>query len=369
MNFDFLRRYQGMILFSILFFYLGCGITLSLVRIDCASNPVAFVKSFDNTLDKIEYAVLILSSPDNELKRDAIRTTWASFINNIFVENGEKLYRWNYTWAGKKLNLGIIKPYFAIGIQNLDKTKRAKLHLEESRSKDMLLLENFEDGYKKLASKLIHSLEWLSKNLRELKYVIKCDDDSFVRVDLIVRDLEAYAPEMKGHSISNYVSRKDSLSEYKGLYWGYFNGRAPVFKKGKWQEKAWFLCDTYLPYALGGGYVISRSIVDYVARNSDLLSNYNSEDVSMGVWTAALDAINRVHDTRFDTEWISRGCDNSMLVRHKQTPSDMFQMYTTLIHSQGLKLCKTDFTLRKYYNYNWNVLPSSCCKKNPSPEV
>ncbi|XP_023937714.2 beta-1,3-galactosyltransferase 6 [Bicyclus anynana] len=369
MNFDYLRRYQGMILFSILFFYIGCGITLSLVKIDCATNPVTFEKRSDDSLDKIEYAVLILSSPDNEMKRDAIRTTWASFINNIFVENGEKLYRWNYTWAGKSLKLGIIQPYFAIGTKNLDKKKLMKLHLEDSRSKDMLLLDNFEDGYKKLSSKMIHSLEWLSKNLKNMKYVIKCDDDSFVRIDLIVRDLEAYAPDMSGKAINNFITRKESLPQYKGLYWGYFNGRAPVFKSGKWQEAAWFLCDTYLPYALGGGYVISRSIVDYVARNSDFLSVYNSEDVSMGVWTAALDAINRVHDTRFDTEWVSRGCDDSMLVRHKQTPSDMFHMYTTLVSSHGTKLCKTDYVLRKFYNYNWNVLPSACCKKKSEPVV
>lgn len=93
-----------------------------------------------------------------------------------------------------------------------------------------------------------------------------------------------------------------------------------------------------------------------------IFSQYNSEDVSMGVWTAALDGINRVHDTRFDTEWKSRGCDNNMLVRHKQTPSDMFQMYRTLVHSQGTKLCKTEAALRKYYQYNWNSLPSVCCK-------
>lgn len=82
----------------------------------------------------------------------------------------------------------------------------------------------------------------------------------------------------------------------------------------------------------------------------------------MGVWTAALGGINRVHDIRFDTEWKSRGCDTHMIVRHKQTPSDMFQMYRMLVHSQGTKLCKTELLLRKSYHYNWNTLPSMCCK-------
>lgn len=203
-----LRQYQSMMLFSTFFFYLCSVITLSLMRTDCASNSASLVQSFDNTLDKIEYVVLILSSPGNEMKRNAIRATWAGFINNIFVENGEMLYRWNYTHAGKSSNLGIIKTYFAIGTQNLDKLKVAKLQSEDSRSNDMLLLDNFEDAYNKLASKMIHSLKWLSNNLKELKYVIKCDDDSFVRVDLIVRDLDANAPGMNGLAIKTFVSHK-----------------------------------------------------------------------------------------------------------------------------------------------------------------
>lgn len=82
----------------------------------------------------------------------------------------------------------------------------------------------------------------------------------------------------------------------------------------------------------------------------------------MGVWTSALDGINRVHDIRFDTEWMSRGCSTQMLVRHKQAPTDMFQLYKTLVHTHGEKLCKTEGIVRKSYRYKWDVLPSMCCK-------
>ncbi|CAH2099843.1 unnamed protein product [Euphydryas editha] len=362
-----LRRYKGMILASILFFYLGCGITLSFIKIECNSststtNNRKSNNDFKNNLDKVEYAVLIISSPMNEVKRDAIRATWANFVDNIIVENGEHLYKWNHTWIENNNKQDSIKCFFVVGVQGLDSVKLKKIQSEHARSNDLLLLSNFEDSYKNLASKLIHALQWISNNLKQLKYIIKCDDDSFVRIDLIVRDLEAFAPEMSGPTINQYVTYKKILSSYRGLYWGYFDGRARVYLNGKWQEKDWFLCDTYLPYALGGGYVISRSIVDYITKNSEFLSHYNSEDVSMGVWTAALDGINRVHDTRFDTEWKSRGCHNNMLVRHKQTPNDMFQMYRSLVHSKGSKLCKTETALRKYYHYNWDSLPSVCCK-------
>lgn len=62
-----------------------------------------------------------------------------------------------------------------------------------------------------------------------------------------------------------------NMPSHKGLYWGYFDGRAKVYLHGKWQEQDWFLCDNYLPYALGGGYVISQNIVDYISRNYDIL--------------------------------------------------------------------------------------------------
>lgn len=39
----------------------------------------------------------------------------------------------------------------------------------------------------------------------------------------------------------------------------------------------WFLSDTYLPYALGGGYVVGGQLVDFIARNHALLSHYVSE--------------------------------------------------------------------------------------------
>jgi galactosylxylosylprotein 3-beta-galactosyltransferase len=59
--------------------------------------------------------------------------------------------------------------------------------------------------------------------------------------------------------------------DYKGLYWGYFAGDGEIQSQGRWKEDKWFLCDRYVPYALGGGYVISSSIVDYIANNVDVL--------------------------------------------------------------------------------------------------
>ncbi|KAJ0181225.1 hypothetical protein K1T71_003310 [Dendrolimus kikuchii] len=359
---SFLRKYRNMILASAFFFYIGCFLTLNFLRLDCVNAVSTKATSDSSSTAKYEYVVLIISGPDNEIKRDAIRGSWVKLARNIFTVNNKVLYKWNHTWNSVQMQQEIVKYYFVIGTKNLNQHKMFKLKNEQNKDNDLLLLDNLEDSYKNLSGKMLLALKWIHNNIKELKYLIKCDDDSFVRIDLIVKNLEEYGPEMNAPELVDFITFKKILPPFKGLYWGYFNGQAKVYMTGKWEEKDWFLCDRYLPYALGGGYVISQSIVEYISRNADLLSSYNSEDVSMGVWTAPLNGINRVHDTRFDTEWKSRGCSKDMLVRHKQSPSDMFELYKTLIHTHGEKFCKIENTERFSYFYNWNGLPSQCCK-------
>ncbi len=66
--------------------------------------------------------------------------------------------------------------------------------------------------------------------------------------------------------------------------------------------QSWALCDLYLPYATGGGYLLGSQLVAYLAENAHHLTRFFNEDVSVGAWLAPLN-ITRVHDTRFDTEW------------------------------------------------------------------
>ena len=124
----------------------------------------------------------------------------------------------------------------------------------------------------------------------------------------------------------------------------------------------YFSFQSYLPYALGGGYVLSRQLVNYIVINAPLLQSYQSEDVSLGVWLAPLN-INRHHDIRFDTEYQSRGCIDSFLIQHKQSPLDMRAKYRSL---QSLeRLCSSgEIEHHLAYDYNWKVPPTRCCVRN-----
>ena len=57
-----------------------------------------------------------------------------------------------------------------------------------------------------------------------------------------------------------------------------------------------------MPYALGGGYVLGRELVSFIAENARMLELYNSEDAAMGAWLGGF-KVTRKHDTRWNDGW------------------------------------------------------------------
>ena len=103
----------------------------------------------------------------------------------------------------------------------------------------------------------------------------------------------------------------------------------------------YYSTNRYIPYAFGGGYVLSHDLVRYISENSELLKQFNNEDVSIGTWLAPLKNVRRVHDVRFDTESISRGCNNKHIVSHKQSVKDLKSKHFMLNNSTlKNRLCK-----------------------------
>ncbi|XP_076472795.1 beta-1,3-galactosyltransferase 6-like [Babylonia areolata] len=262
--------------------------------------------------------IMVMSGPANQHQRTTIRQTWLS--------------------DSPPPDRALVK--FVVGTHNLSGDVRDSLDREQFLHNDLLLLATLTESYNNLTAKLLHTLQWADFTV-DYKFLLKADDDSYVRVNLILKELQ--------------------LKPSERLYWGFFNGRAHVKKSGKWAEKDWFLCDRYLPYALGGGYVLSSDLVHYVSTNSRYLQQYHSEDVSLGAWLAPL-KIERIHDERFDTEFVSRGCRNDYLITHKQDARAMQQLHENL--HKFRELCMTEFTRRESYKYDWNALPSKCCVRS-----
>lgn len=263
--------------------------------------------------------VLVLTGPGNVERRNAMRSTW---LNTT------------------RFNTAVSRR-FVIGTANLPRETGELLEQEQNLNGDMLFLEDFKDEYSQLTQKLLKALMWISVHV-QCSFVMKVDDDTFARLDVIVHEL------------------KEKYDATDNLYWGFHRGNSRVKYAGPWAESKWILCDHYLPYALGGGYIISLKLVHYVANISSLVVLYNSEDVSLGAWLSPLNLI-RVHDTRFDTEWRSRGCRNVHIVSHKQSIENMYEKFINLRdHNQ---LCTKEEHLAKSFIYSWNVPPSRCCER------
>ena len=230
--------------------------------------------------------VLVLSAPDHQERRRAVRETWLRSPRSD------------------------VKAWFVVGSAGLRESTLEALRAEEAAHDDVMMLP-MVDAYAGLTDKVLRALvrvddEW------DFNYLLKVDDDTFVNLPAVLEDLDN----------ANYRS---------GLYWGFFDGRAPVFKSGQWAEPDYVLCDRYVPYALGGGYVLSANLVNYLARNAPDLHLFSSEDVSVGTWLAPLRNVHRVHDVRFDTEYLSRGCSNKYIVTHKQSVEDMADKHRNLV--------------------------------------
>ena len=277
--------------------------------------------------EKLEHdfdlVIVVMSAPLKSASRNVLRETWLSTKN--------------------RLNNPRVRHFFVVGSKHASSATLKDLEEENSIYGDLIFL-NIEDSYSSLTDKLLAAFQWLHSNI-SFHFVLKCDDDSFVRIAGLLKELKQQPQQL--------------------LYWGFFKGGSTVFMSGKWKETNWFLCDTYLPYALGGGYILSSDLVAYLSANAPLLQRYKSEDASLGLWLSPL-KVNRVHDTRFDTEWKSRGCFNSYLVTHKQSADDMRAKHSHL--EMTGQMCSTEFRSRSSYNYNWTVPPSLCCK-NVDPHL
>ena len=264
--------------------------------------------------------VVVLSTVHGKDRRDAIRQTWMRGHQDIKPR---------------------VMVKFVIGTLSLPPSDLEALMAEEHTHHDLLFLSSLNESYQNLTRKVLYTFQWADEHLK-YSYLLKCDDDSYVHLDTMTQEL---ARRTSKHS----------------LYWGYFTGRQNPKSSGKWAENKWFLCDHYLPYAMGGGYVISSDLIHRVAVNADGIQLYNSEDVSVGVWLSSFDA-ERKHDVRFDTEATSRGCRNDHLISHKQPINEMLAKFNSL-KTKGLQ-CSNEYTIRKPYSYNWRALPSKCCIKH-----
>ena len=146
--------------------------------------------------------ILIITHPKQLERRRAIRQTWL----NINDRNLRKE----------------VLPLFVVGNENLSEDVSKKVIEESNTNKDILVLP-IQESYSTLTQKVLASFIQVGRNVK-FSFLLKVDDDTFVNLPIMLDELRN----------SNYN---------QGLYWGFFDGRAPVQKTGKWAEMDYVLCD------------------------------------------------------------------------------------------------------------------------------
>ncbi len=268
----------------------------------------------------LHIVILILASPPGSLRRNAIRGSWMHSFNSKKIKVTSK---------------------FLLGTLGLTETKVASLQHEYKQYGDMLLFDSLKDSYFNLSLKVLHGLNWVEHELPHFDFVIKTDDDSFVQVEKVAKGfIKMGCPEF--------------------LYWGYFNGHGFPEATGKWAEKHWHNCPHYLPYAMGGGYILTQKVVKLLVLLSDRLLLYNNEDVTVGSWLAPFELV-RVHDMRFNVESVTHGCNNEYIITHKDTARNMFDKFKNL--RKNGTLCSPEKEIRPGFLYNWSTSPLDCCNR------
>uniref|UniRef100_A0A3B4G6H6 Hexosyltransferase n=1 Tax=Pundamilia nyererei TaxID=303518 RepID=A0A3B4G6H6_9CICH len=146
----------------------------------------------------------------------------------------------------------------------------ATLQEESLRHGDMVFVD-VVDTYRNVPSKLLQFYKWYAKSVgnADFNLLLKTDDDCYIDVDSVLMKIDH-----KGLKRSNF-------------WWGNFRQSWAVDRIGKWQELE-YASPAYPAFACGSGYVVSRDLVQWLANNAEKLRAYQGEDVSMGIWMAAV---------------------------------------------------------------------------------
>lgn len=248
-----------------------------------------------------ELFIGVFSTGNNFDRRMAVRRSWMQY---------------------EAVRSGNVTVRFFVG-QHANKQVNKEIWREAVTYGDIQLMP-FVDYYNLITIKTIAICVFGTEILRS-KYIMKTDDDTFVRVDEVL-------------SVLNKRQEKKGLL-YGSLEFDSWPHRDPNDK--------WFISPeewphpSYPPWAHGPGYIISRDLASYVVQGHKdrSLKLFKLEDVSMGIWIEEYKKqnheVNYVHDDNFN----HMGCNDGYVIAHYQNPRHMACLWGKLKEGAGAICC------------------------------
>ncbi|CAM0876985.1 unnamed protein product [Alopecurus aequalis] len=176
-----------------------------------------------------------------------------------------------------------------------------------------IVLVPFMDSYDLVVLKTIAIAEY-GVRVVPAKYIMKCDDDTFVRIDSVLDQVK-------------------KVPNGRSMYVGNINYYHRPLRSGKWAVtyEEWEE-EAYPPYANGPGYVISSDIAQYIVSEFDnqTLRLFKMEDVSMGMWVEKFNRTRRPVEYSHDFRFYQAGCFDGYYTAHYQSPQHMICLWRKL---------------------------------------
>ncbi|KAF5944824.1 hypothetical protein HYC85_018901 [Camellia sinensis] len=231
---------------------------------------------------------------------------------NHFAERMAVRKTWMQSSAIKSSNV-VVRFFVAL---NPRKEVNAVLKKEAAYFGDIVIIP-FMDRYELVVLKTIAICDYGIQNV-SAAYIMKCDDDTFARVDTVLKEIEGVSPK-------------------RSLYMGNLNLLHRPLRSGKWAVtyEEWPE-SVYPPYANGPGYIISSDIAKFVVSQhvNRRLRLFKMEDVSMGMW---VEQFNSSTPVQYSHNWkfCQYGCMEDYFTAHYQSPRQMICLWDNLARGRA----------------------------------
>ena len=286
------------------------------------------------TLSEEWYGVGVQSVGLPKLQNKSNLDTWFSTFLLIIVpsrpgdQDSRQLIR--DTWFEGFKDSKDVALRFALGTKGLEPEKRLEFIKENETFADIVFVD-ITEGSSVLTNKTLAIINWAHNHVK-FSYLVKCDDDTYVFLKELIVELR---------------KRQTNTKFYYGKI---LPSSKPLRGNIKWADNEWDLGPLYLPYAMGGCYILSYDLVAILSELSPYLKWHINEDTAVGAWLSAFD-IERRSDERFCYWWkdvikfgcIWSCCEQPILVfmLHGFDHSELKKQFN-LFHEQPINLTTYD---------------------------
>ncbi|XP_055378511.1 beta-1,3-galactosyltransferase 1-like isoform X2 [Condylostylus longicornis] len=234
----------------------------------------------------------------------------------------------------------------------------SRLKVESEQYGD-LIQEDFVDTYNNLTLKSVMMLKWIQqKCLKKMKFVLKCDDDTFVNVPnllhfLLGGTIPVYKDTLKmfDSKTVNALAPSNRMIKSRDLLIGYmFCDAKPISDiTNKWYTPMYMYAgEKYPNYLSGSGYLMSTDVVGKLYDASLNVSIFHLEDVYVTGICAEKAKVKRRHNPLFIFHHSHVSCSYKGIITRHYLNTDELREYYNFVANTTIKCPK----LEKYFRLN-----------------